>query len=181
MKLALRDNGAGNDGTVETCHGASLQDGHINWYALTPDQIAQLQTIAERNAGRASVMAKGVLCFFFDICYGDEDYADAFDAVQQGGDTTGAHAKRAAMRNDDGALSVHPNPTSDLLFVELRGAEIANVALYDLQGRVVTGVCDTPQQGATATLNVESVPTGVYLLRVKDTDGKEYHRKIVKR
>ena len=86
-----------------------------------------------------------------------------------------------ASSANDATLSVHPNPTSDLLFVELRGAEIANVALYDLQGRVVTGVCDTPQQGATATLNVKSVPTGVYLLRVKDTDGKEYHRKIVKR
>ena len=30
------------------------------------------------------------------------------------------------------------------------------------------------------TLDVKSVPAGVYILRVTDTDGKEYHRKIVR-
>ena len=44
----------------------------------------------------------------------------------------------------------------------------------------MTGVCDTPQQG-TATLNMRSVPAGMYLLRVTDADGKEYLRKIVRK
>ena len=119
LKLALR-NGISNDGeTVETQNFASLQDGHINWYALTTAQIAQLQAISERNTGRASVMAKGVLCFFFGICYEDE-----WDNA---------------------------------------------------------GVFDTPQQGGTATLTMKSIPAGVYVLRVKDGDGKEYHQKIVKK
>jgi len=83
---------------------------------------------------------------------------------------------------DDAALTVHPNPTDDLLHIELSGGEIANVALYDLQGRMMSGVhAGTPQQGATATMNMRNVPAGVYLLRVTDADGKEYHRKIVKR
>ena len=30
-------------------------------------------------------------------------------------------------------------------------------------------------------MNMRNVPAGVYLLRVTDADGKEYHRKIVKR
>ncbi|MBR6175277.1 MAG: T9SS type A sorting domain-containing protein, partial [Bacteroidales bacterium] len=80
--------------------------------------------------------------------------------------------------------SVYPNPTDDLLFVELRGAEITRIALYDLQGRMVTGTgvhAGAPQQGTTATMNLRNVPAGVYLLRVTDADGKEYHRKIVKR
>ena len=37
------------------------------------------------------------------------------------------------------------------------------------------------QPGTTATMNMRNVPAGVYLLRVTDADGKEYHRKIVKR
>ena len=182
LKLALRDNG-----DVETLRATSLQGGHINWYALTPAQIAQLQTIAERNTGRASVMAKGVLCFFFGICYDDEwDNAGTgahAGALQQGDDTTGTRAKRIATDNpDDAMLSVYPNPTDDVLFIELRGiAEIANVALYDLQGRMVTGVCDTPQRGGTATFNVRNISAGVYVLRVTDADGKEYHRKIVRK
>ena len=31
------------------------------------------------------------------------------------------------------------------------------------------------------TLNVRVVPAGVYLLRVRDAEGKEYMRKIVKK
>ena len=78
-------------------------------------------------------------------------------------------------------VKVHPNPTDDLLFVELsNGAEIANIALYDLQGRVVGANNHSPlQTDATATLSLKSIPAGVYLLRVTDTDGREYHRKIV--
>ena len=88
------------------------------------------------------------------------------------------------IQSDDAALTVYPNPTDDLLFVELRGAEIARVALYDLQGRMVTGAgahAGAPQQGTTATMNMRNVPAGVYLLRVTAADGKEYHRKVVKR
>ena len=181
MKLVLRNNVADNDGSVETCHGASLQDGHINWYALTPAQIAQLQTIAERNTGRASVLAKGVLCFFFDICYDDED-----QLAEDNGDVDGeTRAKRTAVNvAADAALAVYPNPTDDLLHIELTGGKIANVALYDLQGRMVTGAgayAGAPKPGTTATMNMRNVPAGVYLLRVTDADGKEYHRKVVKR
>ena len=92
--------------------------------------------------------------------------------------------KTETIQSDDAALTVYPNPTDDLLFVELRGAEIARVALYDLQGRMVTGAGahpGAPQQGTTATMNMRNVPAGVYLLRVTGADGKEYHRKIMKR
>ena len=49
--------------------------GHINWYALSDSRIAELQEIAGRNTGRASEMAKGVLCFFHGICYEDVFYS----------------------------------------------------------------------------------------------------------
>ena len=86
---------------------------------------------------------------------------------------------------DDAALTVYPNPAGDLLHIELtNGVGIASVALYDLQGRMVTGAgahAGTPQQDGTATVNLRSVPAGVYLLRVRDAEGKEYMRKIVKK
>ena len=191
LKLALRGDNADNDNNDNTDNNNSQNSPKINWYSLTPAQIAQLQTIAERNTGRASVMAKGVLCFFHGICYEDEwDNVGAgagagahAGAPQQGDDTTGTRAKHISTDNPgDATLSVYPNPTDDILFVELRGgAEIANVALYDLQGRIVTGVFDTSQRGGTATINVKSIPAGVYVLRVTDVDGKEYHRKIVRK
>ena len=171
MKLALRI----IDG-VETQNFASLQSGgHVNWYTLTPAQIAQLQTIAERNAGRASVMAKGVLCFFFDICYDDEDVSSETDS------STETRAKHTATGTpNDATLTVYPNPTNDLLFVELAGAEIANIVLYDLQGRVVETLRATSLQGATTTINLKSVPAGVYVLRVTDENNHTYHQRIIK-
>ena len=184
LKLALRGDNADNDNNDNTDNNNSQNSPKINWYALTPAQIAQLQTIAERNTGRASVMAKGVLCFFHGICYEDEwDNAGVFDTPQPGDDTTGTRAKHTAMDTDnDAALSVYPNPTDDVLFIEMRGgAGIANVGLYDLQGRAVGTRFIASATGASATVNMRDIPAGVYVLRVKDTDGKEYHQKIVRK
>ena len=189
LKLLLRgdnnDNSDNQDNIGNDNSPNSLNSPTINWYSLTESQIAQLQTIAERNTGRASVMAKGVLCFFHGICYEDEwDDAGAHAGTpQQGDDTTGTRAKRTAMDTDnDATLSVYPNPTDDILFVELcGGAGIANMALYDLQGRVVGTRFIASATGASATVNRRDIPAGVYVLRVTDTDGKEYHKKIVRK
>ena len=83
----------GHDAAAETQPSASLQDysrlhamkrslrggdgNTINWYALTPVQIAQLQDLAENGTGRASVMARSILCFFFGICYDDDEDGSA--------------------------------------------------------------------------------------------------------
>ena len=193
MKLALRDQNDNQDNQDNnnssnspnsptnyspTNYSPTEHSPTINWYALTPAQIAQLQVIAERNTGRASVMAKGVLCFFFGICYEDE-----VDATDETDPSAGTRAKRTANdMTDDAALTVYPNPTDDLLYIELSGAGIATVALYDLQGRMVTGThTGAPQQGGTATVNLRNVPAGVYVLRVTDAEGKEYRQKVVRR
>ena len=84
-------------------------------------------------------------------------------------------------QSDDAALTVYPNPTDDLLYIELSGANIATVALYDLQGRLVETLRATSLQVGTVSLNVKSVPAGVYVLCVTDTNGKEYRQKIVRR
>ena len=177
MKVSLRGQYDNTDNQDNIDSQNSLM---INWYALTPAQIAQLQTIAERNAGRASVMAKGVLCFFHGICYDDDSFVD--DNVDNNDNNMETRSAKASPQDGETRLNVYPNPTDDLLFVELSGAGIQSAALFDLQGRVVTnaGVCDTPQRG-TATMNLRSIPAGVYVLRVTDTEGREYHQKIVKR
>jgi hypothetical protein len=75
-------------------------------------------------------------------------------------------------------FKIYPNPADEVLYVELSGAGVQSVVLYDLQGRAITGVCDTPQQGITA-INVRNVPAGVYILRVTDANGREHHQKVV--
>ena len=78
---------------------------------------------------------------------------------------------------DNTALRIYPNPTDDVLYVELSGAGIRSVGLYDLQGRVVADVANAGGY-PTVTLNVRSVPAGIYLLRVTDTEGRSYARKV---
>jgi len=88
-------------------------------------------------------------------------------------------------------MRVWPNPATETVFVASDGGvEIDNIILYDLQGRVVLGVgnqgvgnqgvCDTPLRDGTS-LNVKSLPAGIYLLRVTDVDGNVYHHKIMKK
>ena len=152
----------------------------INWYALTDGQIAQLQTIAERNTGRASVMAKGVLCFFHGICYEDDLLGD--DNADNHDNNMETRSAKVPQQEGETNLTVYPNPADDVLFVELRGgAGIANVGLYDLQGRAVGTRFIASATGASATVNMRDIPAGVYVLRVTAVDGKEYHRKIVKK
>jgi hypothetical protein len=73
-------------------------------------------------------------------------------------------------------FKVYPNPVNDVVMVELSGAEIATAVLYDLQGRTVYS-----QNSPNSPINLKSIPAGVYLLRVTDTEGREHHQKIVKR
>ena len=60
--------------------------GHANWPLATEAQKTELQRIADAGTGRSSVMARGVLCFFFGICYDDEVMADLRRAPAKNGE-----------------------------------------------------------------------------------------------
>ena len=83
--------------------------------------------------------------------------------------------------HDLAKFKAYPNPAEDVVFVELNGnIGITNVTLYDLQGRLVEAVPTARlQEAETATINVKSIPAGVYVLRVTDVEGNKYHQKIV--
>ena len=79
-------------------------------------------------------------------------------------------------------MHIYPNPATEMVYVALDGGtEIANMVLYDLQGRIVETCLGASLQSGTATLNVEALPAGIYLLHVTDADGNTYHHKIVKK
>jgi len=49
-----------------------VQFSERSWDDLTEEEILRLQNIAEANTGRSSTMAKGVLCFFYEIYHEDD-------------------------------------------------------------------------------------------------------------
>ncbi len=149
---------------------ATLSDGHVNWPAATPAQVAELQRIAEANTGRSSVMARGVLCFFFDICYEEEEgemkglLLETFHGTSLQGGTTGG-------------LLVYPNPTDGMLYVALANAEeaIRHIAISSLTGKVLATQKDFSEQ-----MDVSSIPAGLYILTVTTSLGNTYNAKFVK-
>ncbi len=151
-------------------------DGHVNWPAATPTQVAELQRIAEANTGRSSAMAKGVLCFFFDICYEEEE-----------GETKGLLLEtfRGTSLQDGttGGLLVYPNPTDGTVTVEATGdSPIRNVTVLDMSGHVVDGVTHTPhsENSYICTLDLRHLDSGLYLIRALTADGKTVSGKVVR-
>lgn len=79
-------------------------------------------------------------------------------------------------------LGVFPNPTTDLLTVELSGNTTQAIAsLVDLTGRVVLdGFTFASNAGVSRTqLDLRALPTGLYLLRVQD-GSNELVRRVTK-
>ena len=140
-----------------------------DWPSATPGQIAELQRIAEARTGRSSVMAQGVLCFFFDLC------SDDFLESEQTTDTRSAEAP--SIQPSGSGLIVSPNPTEGVLRVEGDG-DIASVELYDTFGRLLlTRQCDGP----LCILDIAGLNDGAYLLKVRFANGTINSCKVVKK
>jgi hypothetical protein len=145
---------------------------------LDEAEITHLQTIAEATQGRSASMAKGVLCFFYDICYEDK-----FEIEEEG---EGAIPPKNAPENKDALpcvstyeLTVYPNPTQSEMTVTLDNPaiKIVRMEIYDLTNRKLHQ--QTVDQ-SYATLQMSALAQGVYVLKVWLDNGEMVVRKIVK-
>lgn len=73
------------------------------------------------------------------------------------------------------AFSLYPNPASDILNIDNAGIVIDQVTITDMNGRIVAGA--TPNSN-TATLNVGSLASGVYMAKVT-AGGQQAVKKVV--
>lgn len=72
-----------------------------------------------------------------------------------------------------GRVEVYPNPASETLRID--GLEADEILVYNALGQLVKVVRGTNE------VNVSGLPEGLYLLRIKDAEGKVYTNKITKR
>ena len=83
---------------------------------------------------------------------------------------------------EQGTLKVWPNPVEVAVNVQCTMYSVQfgmrTVEVFDVYGKLVhtENVTDNP-----ARVNVSDLRAGVYILRVTDADGHEYHQKIVKK
>lgn len=88
-----------------------------------------------------------------------------------------------ASRGGNGAeglytLSIYPNPAKSTLNVNLSSLEgVSDVQLFDVQGRIVM---QKRVSAMNAQLNVESLPSGVYMVKVRNNNTDVLTSKFVK-
>ena len=77
----------------------------------------------------------------------------------------------------DKFVSVYPNPAKDILNINFAdNSECQSVAFYSLDGRLVETFPETSQ---SSTINIANLTSGLYLIKVRMSDGKEFTKQIV--
>jgi hypothetical protein len=74
-------------------------------------------------------------------------------------------------------IKVYPNPATNMVWVDDIEGKLNEVELYDVQGRLVI-----KQQagGSKTSVNITTLPPGLYLVRVTMKDGETIQKKIIK-
>ncbi|HQK40602.1 MAG TPA: T9SS type A sorting domain-containing protein, partial [Flavobacterium alvei] len=67
--------------------------------------------------------------------------------------------------------TIYPNPTSDNFTIEMEN-EVKSVEIYSLLGQKVLSA-------NTKNTNVSSLPKGVYLVRIEDTNNTTTNQKLI--
>ena len=137
-------------------------------------QIAELQRIADAGTGRSSVMARGVLCFFFGICYDDDDFSPTGDIRRLASSGEAGNPSH----NSDVSMKLYPNPVTNTLNVEFEGTDDpqGTLTVTDITGVVVlTRECHNP----VTQLDVSNLTPGLYVVSFRNAQGVVV-RKFVK-
>ncbi|MBO7460507.1 MAG: T9SS type A sorting domain-containing protein, partial [Bacteroidales bacterium] len=73
-------------------------------------------------------------------------------------------------------IAIYPNPVSDYIYIELSDNSICTaIEIYSLDGRLVKS-----QINNLSTIDLSSLPMGVYIVKIRMADGKEFAERIIK-
>ena len=137
------------------------------WYGVN-DDFYNINTILATEDGGCILAgyhakAPGYYAYYSYILKVDEN---GYDAV-------GENAESVAK-----PYFCYPNPAKDNIDIELSpDVNCQSVEIYTLDGRLVETLPETSQQ---TTINVENLNAGVYILKIKMADGREFSEKIIK-
>jgi len=80
--------------------------------------------------------------------------------------------------------TVHPNPSAGKFMLSLSGsaAESLNISVFNIVGALVWSGIDMPVSGAlTKTLDLTSLPEGIYFLKIAGTDSALTGKLVIRR
>ncbi len=153
------------------------------WYDL-PGSEGQSTLTVNGSTVTTTTFYRVVICTQLGICTGYKAvaYSSAFRIN-----------KNATCSSPDGSitisdspltiLSAFPNPTKDVFILEIENniEGSAQVEIMDVAGRIVQRTQQSIEKGfTTITLNVQNLASGLYLVRIKDSDNQEVIVKMSK-
>jgi hypothetical protein len=141
-----------------------------NWTKLSDKEIEELKTIAQTTCGRSAGMARGVLCFFYDIC---KEYEECQQEETADSKIAAAEIEEASSGSERYDLTVHPNPTDGRLKIESGKWKIEKAEMFDIFGVKVFETTET-------TFGIGHLPQGVYIIKICLENNDIVTREIVK-
>ena len=153
------------------------------WYDL-PGTAGQPTHTVNGSTITSTTFYRAVICTQLGICTGTRAvaYSSAFRIN-----------KNAVCSSPDGSLTISdspltilsafPNPTKDVFILEIENniEGSAQVDIMDVAGRMVLRTQQSIEKGFnTLTLNVQNLSSGLYLVRVRDSNNQEITVKMSK-
>ena len=92
-------------------------------------------------------------------------------------DSTFAYSKIESLQFDGSQFAIFPNPVGNDGLLQLPdGANVINIAIFDLSGKKVF-----EEDDAAKHVNIEKLPAGNYIVRIRLNDGSETSQMVVKK
>ena len=157
------------------------------WYDL-PGTEGQTNLAVNGSSISGSVFYRVVVVTELGLCVGQSSvaYSAAFRITKK----QGCLSPDGSVLNNDVQTNQHltiqkayPNPTSDIINLEMGyiGEGIAQIQIMDLTGRVVYSSQQNLQEGFnTVELDVHTLSSGLYIVKIKDANKGEAMIKLIK-
>lgn len=157
----------------------SLYNSSRTIYNMTADEVGVIENIAKNGYGVSKIMAKGIL-MELDNRY-TEDY-QCIDMPNAKGRDTSINTDYYDEDNDDFIINIKPNPATTWVSVEYKLPEKSSKATATIINTFGMKVIEVNLEGShgTKTIDLSSLPMGVYIVKIRMADGKEFSERIVK-
>lgn len=76
---------------------------------------------------------------------------------------------------------IFPNPVRQELYIKMKQTMwVDMISILDLYGKVVKTMAQPSQKSSFLNVETSEIPEGIYLLQIKDNQGRMFHRKFIK-
>jgi hypothetical protein len=143
-----------------------------SYEALTASELLELQEIALSTNGRSATMARGVLCFFYGICFEEEENPVEKILVSEdmpdNSEESPAFAPQQSPENNSTSAQlcdltiakIYPNPTTGMIYFD--NLEEKLVTLYNQTGLLL-------QSTTKNSLDLSKYPAGIYFVKINNS------------